>query len=498
MQNGAIFQYFHWYVPSDGSLWNALKAEAQRLARMGITAVWTPPAFKGSKGAESQGYDIYDMYDLGEFDQKNTVRTKYGTKQQYLDAIAAVQAAGMQVYVDIIPNHLAGADGTEKIKVRKVDPNNRNQFTSDPFEIEGYTRFTFPGRRGKYSAFQWDHSCFSGVDYAKNNGEKGIYNIINQYGEGWEEVADKEHGNYDYLLATDIEFRNPAVREEFKRWGEWYWRLVKFGGIRMDAVKHIAPSFIKEWIDHMRSIAGQQLFVVGEYWSPEKLDDMLRFIDITEGRMSLFDAPLHHNLFQAASAGKNYDLRTIFDQTLTSRQPHLAVTMVGNHDTQPLQLLEAPVQPWFKQAAYSLLLLQEKGYPCIFYPDLYGAKYTGKDHNGEDREITLEPVSNLDKLIEVRSRLAYGMQRDYLDYPSCIGWTREGDDEHQHAGCAVIISNGDPGNKNMEIGRRHAGKKFKDCLGNVPGEITISESGWAEFHSPAGGVAVWINQDAGK
>ena len=33
---------------------------------------------------------VYDMYDLGEFNQKNTIRTKYGTKDEYL---AAIQAA---------------------------------------------------------------------------------------------------------------------------------------------------------------------------------------------------------------------------------------------------------------------------------------------------------------------------------------------------------------------------------------------------------------------
>lgn len=492
MQNGTLIQFFHWYIPADGSLWNFLKQDAKRLAGMGITAVWTPPAFKGSKGADSEGYDIYDMYDLGEFDQKNSVRTKYGTKQEYLDAVAALQAAGLQVYVDIIPNHLAGADATEKVRVRKVAPDNRNQFISEEYEIEAYTKFTFPGRKGKYSAFQWDHTCFSGVDFANDTQEKAIFSIVNEYGDNWEEVADKEYGNYDYLLGNDIEFRNPAVREEFKRWGEWYWNQVKFDGIRMDAVKHISPAFMKEWIDHMRAFTRRQLFVVGEYWAPEKLEDMLRFIDIMEGRMSLFDAPLHHNLFQAARCGKEYDLTTIFHQTLVEKQPNLAVTLVGNHDTQPLQVLEANIDPWFKQIAYSLILLREAGYPCVFYPDLYGAKYTDKNSHGEDCEVVLEPVAKLDKLLQARQRFAYGQQRDYFDHPNCIGWTREGDEAHPGSGCAVIISNGEAGTKRMEAGKRQAGKQFVDCLGNSEGQITIQEDGWAEFHCAAGNVSIWV------
>jgi len=491
MQNGTLLQFFHWYYPADGSLWKHLSKEANRLADLGVTAVWTPPAFKGSKGKDSEGYDMYDMYDLGEFDQKGTTRTKYGTKQEYLHAINAVHQAGMQAYVDVIINHLSGADDTEKIPARKVNPDNRNEFISDTYTIEAYTKFDFPGRKNQYSPFKWDHTCFSGVDFDQEREEKGIFKIAGQYGEGWEEVADTEHGNYDYLMGNDLEYRNPAVREEIKRWGEWYWKQAGFDGIRMDAVKHIAPSFIKEWLDHVRSVAGRDLFAVGEYWAPEKLEDMLRFIDIMEGRMSLFDAPLHHNLFEAACHGKDFDLTTIFNKTLTAERPSFAVTLVGNHDTQPLQMLEAPIENWFKELAYSLILLREQGYPCVFYPDLYGAKYTDKDGNGNDCEVVLERMPNLEKLLRARKLFAYGRQRDYLDFPTCIGWTREGDAAREGSGCAVLMSNADKGSKKMEIGRQHAGKKFCDHLGKRPEKITIQEDGWAEFYCEAGSVSVW-------
>ena len=99
MQNGTILQYFHWYLSNDGTLWKKIAEESPRLAEMGFTAIWLPPACKGTNGTYSIGYDIYDLYDLGEFDQKNSVRTKYGTKQEYIDAIKAIHAAGMQVYV---------------------------------------------------------------------------------------------------------------------------------------------------------------------------------------------------------------------------------------------------------------------------------------------------------------------------------------------------------------------------------------------------------------
>ena len=48
-----------------------------------------------------------------------------------------------------------------------------------------------------------------------------------------------------------------------------------------------------------------------------------------------------------------------------------------NHDTQPYQALEAPIEPFFKPLAYALILLRFDGYPCIFYGDLYGMDPNG-------------------------------------------------------------------------------------------------------------------------
>ena len=74
-------QYFEWNLPNDGMLWKRLKDDASHLHEIGISAVWIPPAYKGHEQAD-EGYGTYDLYDLGEFDQKGTIRTKYGTKQE--------------------------------------------------------------------------------------------------------------------------------------------------------------------------------------------------------------------------------------------------------------------------------------------------------------------------------------------------------------------------------------------------------------------------------
>jgi alpha-amylase len=491
MENHTMLQYFEWYYPKDGSLWKKVKDDASRLKAMGIDAVWLPPAHKGMEGESSTGYDSYDLYDLGEFDQKGSIRTKYGTKQDYIDAVHAAREAGIQVYSDIVLNHLGGADDHEPVTVRKVNPDNRNEFISEPFEIDAYTVFNYPGREGKYSQFKWDFQCFTGVDYDARTEESAVYSIQNEYGSGWENVLDTENGNYDYLMLTDIDFRNPHVREELKKWGEWFYHTAEMDGFRLDAIKHMPAEFFNEWLDHMRSVTGKELFTVGEYWSPGDLQSMLDYINATGRRMSLFDACLQANFSRASKEGENFDLTTILQGTLVEALPELAVTLVENHDTQPLQSLEQTVEPWFRAHAYAVILLREAGYPCVFYSDVYGSSYTDKGTDGFDHEVTLEPLPQLEALLNLRKDRAYGEQRDYLDHPSCIGWTRSGDNGHQNSGIAVILSNGSAGTKRMEVGVHFAGSVFRDYLSHHQGEVTIGEDGWAEFYCEAGSVSVW-------
>jgi len=493
MENGTMLQSFHWYSESNEKFWNQVVEDAPHWAELGINSVWLPPAYKGTVGGYSNGYDVYDIYDLGEFDQKGSVPTKYGTKQEYLQAIEALHAHKIQVYPDIVLNHMGGGDEVEKIKVMRVNPDDRNEFISEPFFIEAFTKFTFPGRNKKYSEFIWDFRCFTGVDYAADLKESGIFSIMNEYGSDWEEVIDTEKGNYDYLMYCDIEFRNPAVREELARWGKWYLETTGLDGFRLDAVKHMSVRFYNEWLDYMCSLK-PDLFAVGEYWAPGELHLLTRYIDATQGRMSLFDSSLHHNLHNASKAGNDYDLRTILDDSLVNVNPALAVTVVDNHDTQPLQALEAPVEAWFKPLAYALILLREGGYPCVFYPDLYGAHYVDKGRDGQDHEIWLEKCENIEQLLTARKKYSYGEQRDYFDHGNCIGWTRAGADEIDGSGCAVLLSNGDEGFKSMEIGKKFSGKTFVDCLGKRSEEVVINGDGWGEFQVSPGSVSVWIEK----
>lgn len=479
MENQTLMQYFEWYLPNDGQHWNRLAKDAPHLASKGIRKVWMPPAFKATS-SNDVGYGIYDLFDLGEFNQKGTVRTKYGLKEEYLKAIKSLKENGIEPIADVVLNHKAAADYKERFTVIEVDPNDRTVALSEPFEIKGWTKFTFPGRHKKYNDFEWHWYHFTGTDYDAQRNKSGIY-LIQGDNKGWadDDLVDNENGNFDYLMYADLDFKHPEVIQNLYDWADWFIKTTGIHGFRLDAIKHIDSFFMGNFIRDISAKYGDDFYVFGEFWNSDETanNDYLGSIDY---RFDLVDVKLHHNLFDASRAGSGYDLRNIFEQTLVKNHPESAVTFVDNHDTQRGQALESTIEEWFKPAAYALILLREAGLPCVFYGDYYGI-------NGEFAQDGFQTV--LDKLLDIRLNLAYGEQKDYFDDEHCIAWTRSGKDNGQPI--AVILTNDQANSKRMYVGENWAGKEFKDYLGNNPSTVIIEEDGWANFPVVEKSVSVW-------
>lgn len=487
--NGVMMQYFHWYISPDGNFWKEVAKNAEELNEAGITSVWLPPAYKGLGGASEVGYGAYDLFDLGEFDQKGSVRTKYGTKEEYLDALKALRQAGLRTYADVVFNHKMGADAEEEITAAPFNPDDRNHCLGEQQRIKAWTHFSFPGRGDKYSSMKWHWWHFDAIDH--NSYEQHQHAIYLLEGKEFDDQVDLEKGSYDYLMGCDLDMHHPEVREELKYWGEWYVDITDVDGFRFDAVKHVSAEFFYDWFEHVRHYTQRDLFAVGEYWSYE-VEALHNFICMTQGKIALFDAPLHYNFHAASRSGSSYDLRRIFDNTLVQQQPALAVTLVENHDSQPLQALESPVEPWFKPLAYALILLRREGYPCVFHADYYGAQYRDLGGDGNEHDVTM--VCHrwiLDRFLAARRDYAYGDQYNYFDHPNLVGWTRLGNEEHP-GGMAVVLSNGAGGCKWMEVGQPN--RTYIDVTEHVKEPVVTNECGWGAFCCNGGSVSVWVPQ----
>lgn len=481
MKNRTMMQYFEWYLPQDGLLWKRCRAQAGALADAGINMVWLPPAYKGAGGAKSVGYDVYDTYDLGEFDQKGSTATKYGTKDEYLEAVKAFQGQNIEVLCDIVLNQMMGADATEEVMAAEDLASNREQQVGALQPICAWTKFDFPGRAGVYSDFRWNAANFSGTDWDERAKRGGIFCFE---GKTWNRETDPENVNYDYLMGVDLDTDNPQTVKAVTDWGKWYLDTVKPDGMRLDAVKHISFDFYREWLKTIRAYAGRDFFAVGEYWSSD-LQRLLHYLDVTQNSMALFDVPLHYKFLQAATSNGQFDMGSLLENTLLKTRPQCAVPFVDNHDTQPGQALSSFIPAWFKPIAYALILLHKDGIPCVFYGDYYGIAHDG-----------ISAVPGLKKLLRLRERYAYGEQADYFDDSSVVGFTRLGDTQHPHSGMAVLMTDSAAGCKRMQVGKRLAGSSFYDALGRIQTPVVIDADGWGVFCVDGGAASVWVSREA--
>lgn len=484
-----MMQAFEWYVPDDHAHWNRLEGQIKQLKAYGIDNLWIPPGCKASSPS-GNGYDVYDLYDIGEFDQKGSKATKWGTKEELVSMVKAANEAGVGIYWDAVLNHRAAADYKEKCEAQEVDNDDRNKTVSDPYEISAWLGFDFPGRGDKYSKqkYHWYH--FTGTDFNADNNKSAIYKILGDKTKGWAKGGDvdTEKGNYDYLMYADLDYSHPEVSQDVLNWGVWLSKEVTIKGIRFDAVKHFSEDFLRKFCQLMNETHGEGWFFVGEFWK-DSLEDMGRYLDRMGRKFSLFDAPLVYN-FSKLSKTEDADLRTVFDGTLVQAEPVNAVTLVMNHDTQPYQALEAPIEPFFKPLAYALILLRYDGYPCVFYGDMYGM-----DPKSDKQTFAPSCGGALPKLTLARKLYAYGLQKDYFDYATCIGWVRYGTWDKPF-GCAVVMSNSGPGEKRMHVGEMHAGEKWTDVLGWEDREVEIDGEGFGTFVCPSTSLSVWVNKEA--
>ena len=86
--------------------WTEIARKMPELAEAGYTSLWLPPPTKGSGGL-SVGYDLWDPFDFGSKDQRNTVRTRYGTEAELIHMVEVAHRFGIRIYFDNIMNHRA-------------------------------------------------------------------------------------------------------------------------------------------------------------------------------------------------------------------------------------------------------------------------------------------------------------------------------------------------------------------------------------------------------
>lgn len=137
-----MLQGWYWDYPGtmDGYNWaDTLRQRAAELAQTGFTYVWLPPLSRSSFGSSSNGYDPKDLYDLGEVYGGGA--TRFGTRQNLDEVIAAFQSNGIHAVADVVYNHRDGGQPENNPAVEgwienytwQKSQNGDNPFPSDRF-----------------------------------------------------------------------------------------------------------------------------------------------------------------------------------------------------------------------------------------------------------------------------------------------------------------------------------------------------------------------------
>ena len=325
---GVMLQAFYWDCPREEQKeflwWQHLHKQVPDLAKAGFETLWLPPVHKAANlGGRSMGYDPYDYYDLGEFEQKGSIPTWFGSKQDLLGLIQTAHAHGMVVLADMVINHNSGADAAE------LNP------------LLNQSRWTlYQPKSGKFPR-NWE--CFH----------------PNRY-ERWDESTFGEF--------PDLSHRNPYVYGQILELARWLVEDIGFDGFRYDFVKGYGAHTVTSIQEFLYQRDGQTIipYGVAEHWdTAQAIEQWVNVTNFSNSNpVDAFDFPLREML-KALCDQYGFSLyNLIYWETVLQKQPQTTVTFVENHD------LRDPGRPIVndKLLAYSYILTHQ-GYPCVFWPD---------------------------------------------------------------------------------------------------------------------------------
>jgi glycosidase len=218
--------------------WVEVTEKIPEIAEAGYTSLWLPPPAK-AMGGSSVGYDLFDPFDLGDKNQRGTIRTLYGTKDELLEMVRIAHRFGLRVYFDNIMNHRGG-------------------------EVPGYNQFVptnlYPGMvpadfhlrtiSGGFFRNVSNIRDYNDVWQVQNLSLLGLVDIAhenpntnfgpNEGDDAPKPVFVRHPNNPEYYLGQTPYAED--VNAYLQRSVRWLFQETKCDGLRLDAVKHV-PSY---------------------------------------------------------------------------------------------------------------------------------------------------------------------------------------------------------------------------------------------------------------
>jgi maltose alpha-D-glucosyltransferase/alpha-amylase len=270
------------------------------LAGLGVTCLWLMP-FYPSPGRDD-GYDVADYA---------AVDPRFGDMADFTEFIVEARERGMHVVVDLIPNHTSIQHPW--FQAARSDPNSkyRDYYVwreDDPGDTSD--QVVFPGE------------------------QEGIWS--------WDDEAQAYYLHHFYKEQPDLNFANPAVRDEFRRI-VGLWLELGVNGFRVDAAPFLinmegvdvlsgmdtAHVYLEELRDHVTARRGNAI-LLGEV--DEGLSTIADYFGGGNQLHSLFNFPLNRYVFLGLAQASSDPIRFGLDQLPTIPGEGQWVNFLRHHD----------------------------------------------------------------------------------------------------------------------------------------------------------------------
>jgi len=283
------------------------------LKTLGVDCIWLQPIYPSP--LRDDGYDIADYYGLLE---------TYGTLADFRRLIAEVHARGMRLIADLVLNHTSDQHPWfQDARANPASPYRDYYVWSDSGQEFNQARIIF-------------------LDTEKSNWT-------------WDEKAGKYFWHRFYSSQPDLNYDNPALREEMKNVMR-FWLEMGIDGFRADAVPYLferegtncenlpeTHAYLKELrrvID--QEYPGRILLCEANQW-PE--DVRPYFGDDDEFQMG-FNFPAMPRIFKSIREGRADSLIDILKRTPAIPPNCQWCTFLRNHDELTLEMVSEEDRQW--------------------------------------------------------------------------------------------------------------------------------------------------------
>ena len=480
-----MMQAFYWDVPVDeqaknGTWWDHLSEIALELRTAGISSLWTP-------------IGIYDHYDLGNYDQKGSVETRYGSRAELERMIGVMHQAGIKVYSDVVLNHLYG--GNENFEANPVVTAYVRAGCGEPYpesDIQwkndmAYTRthLFYPKHTGKGEPdYDWHYYHFH---------PSSVLDSLTDFTDDVLRPRTKFFGN-------DLDTYNEKVQQRLCNWGQWLKGTIGFDGFRLDFVRGLQPEFVSRWVKGLPLQDGKQPFIVGEYWAEDGryIKEWVDSVAKGGADVHAFDFPMKFTLTEMCNkSGNEFDMSRLAHAGMIrgfGLPVDNVVTFVDNHDTGKEH------DKWLVKdyaMAYAYILTHE-GTPCVFYPHFYAV--TQHDVDNPSLEVTApsDLQQAIRQLIDIRRQYLGGTLAVLTESDKHLYVARR-QGNGQKDGAIIVLNNHDTDTLSITLNVNPDG--FSDWSGqtlvnllNPKETITVDNDGNATLSAPNRGYSIWTIQ----